>query len=252
METFTHTQDSIIVGSLLGDGYVSNQRKKNWNCYFSKTQTISRRTYVDWHYEQLKPFSLRVYDQPNWSGTRSQDNKGKTFMKSVFVTHCHPAFTALREKWYPNNKKAVPEDIRLDPLSIAIWFFDDGNNSLSTRNCMFATCAFTQRDCEILIEQLRLFDIKAAYSSTRIRVVADSYERFVSLIKPYMIWDVFQHKVAYRDRLLNRLTEAETLAIVSCREEGMKLVEIAKKFGISVSCAHAVSSKKTKPHLWSR
>ena len=45
-------------------------------------------------------------------------------------TISHPELTALRELFYRDRKKIIPETIESflkDPLVIAVWFMDDGN-----------------------------------------------------------------------------------------------------------------------------
>lgn len=255
-QTFTLTQKSIITGSLLGDGSISKKRTKNENSYFCKGQAERRHEYLEWHYQQFQPFSSCLSKSQNAC-------KGKQYGKSVFTTRSHPLFSALRDKWYPNGKKIVPVDIRLDPLAIAVWFFDDGDNCLKRRICNIATCAFSLNEVEILRSQLANFNfitsvkIRKDGRYPRLTILSKSYRDFIDLVRPYMLWDCFGYKVVYRDAYSSLpdgsrklVSEQQILDIVKKREEGWTYKEIGIEFGISQSCAFAVSNKKTKLHLW--
>jgi hypothetical protein len=58
----------------------------------------------------------------------------------------------LYQRWYPNRKKEIPEDLKLTPLICAIWFCDDGcisirKNSLALK---LSTHGFTKNEVEKL------------------------------------------------------------------------------------------------------
>ena len=243
----TAFQKSVITGSLLGDGSLSKPRSANANSLFSKKQAAKRREYINWHFEALKPYSMTI-DSRFVSATKGGEKK---YQQCVISTHCDPIFLELREKWYPNGIKIVPEDVSLDALAIAIWFCDDGDNCLRRRMCHIATCGFERKYCELLVSKLNRFGISSKVTpQNRLAISPCSYKDFIDLIKPHVVWDCFRYKVCYRDRLLNRLTDEETLAIYNMRKAGYSLKEVAKQFGVVETCVSAIANKKTKPHLW--
>jgi hypothetical protein len=84
----------------------------------------------------------------------------------------------------------IPSDLKLDPLSLAVWFMDDGCKS--HRALYLNTQSFN------LISQQRLVDllsedlgIKAALNRDkqywRIRVAVSSVPEFKSLVIPYLL-----------------------------------------------------------------
>jgi hypothetical protein len=55
------------------------------------------------------------------------DNRtAKTYHNTKMQTHRTELFEEQYQRWYPNGKKIVPQDVALTPLSLAIWFADDG------------------------------------------------------------------------------------------------------------------------------
>lgn len=226
---FSFRQQSIINGSLLGDGNLSKIRYKNGNSYFSKPQKAARREYLEWHLSELQPFSSSVGECENFC-------KGKSYRRAYFSTKVSPIFTELREKWYPEGKKIVPRDLVLDPLAIAIWFFDDGSNDVGARTCTFATYSFDKDDCDFLVSQLNRFSLQCYVGDrNRIKTRSGSYKEFVDLIRPYMLWPFFEHKIRYRDAEFEPTTDTEGRKMFELYEAGRTQTEIAAELGKSLS-----------------
>lgn len=134
--TLSQLQQNMLIGSLLGDGcLVANSWKKHYRLMM--VQSHAQKAYIDWKYKQFEEFTLKkpVYKAitNSWS----------------FRTISHPELTKWREIFYPFGKKIIPEninDLLRDPISIAIWYMDDG--SLSSRKDTFIlnTQSFTFED----------------------------------------------------------------------------------------------------------
>jgi transcriptional regulator with XRE-family HTH domain len=238
---FTQEQQSIINGSLLGDGSIGKQRYGN--SHFSKCQSSNRREYLEWHSEKLEPFSCSINEYDNYA-------KGKLYKKTVFTTHASDMFTELRHKWYPEGKKIVPRDLTLDQLSIAIWFFDDGSNCLTDRQCKFATYCFSKNDCEYLSNQLVEHNIKSYITKQNvIGVRAESYKTLIDLISPYMLWDCFEYKIQYKDSNRKFISDEDAYAIVEYYKNGKTQQEIADILGVSINPISSVLRGVRKKHL---
>lgn len=236
---FSFEQQAVIEGSLLGDGHLTKPRGKG-NSAFSKTQTARRREYLDWSHDLLGDYSSSVNEYDSWA-------KGKKYRKSKLICHALPVFTELRNKWYPDGIKIVPRDIVLSPLSIAIWFFDDGSNYVPNRQCKFATYSFTTEDCEVLCKQLMEHKINSYITPKNIiQVRTSSYKTLVDLVRPYMIWDFFKHKIQYRDSELKFTTSDEANEMQKLYSGGMKQTDIAEKLGKSLSVVSNVLRGKRK------
>lgn len=212
---FTNVQNDIIVGSLLGDGSL-HKLYKNSNSSFSKTQSKNRFDYLQWHYDVLQPYSASV--QETFSKEKLIGGKKGVILERQAVEkyHCgyryqtvnHPNWTVLRNEWYPDGTKIVPTNLTLNPLRIAIWFFDDGTNSLSHRTAIFCTQSFTIEEVEFLCHKLEMFNLKSkiftvtsTYTNKKmplIKITKSSYDNLIEIIKPFMLWDCFKHKIDWR------------------------------------------------------
>ena len=183
-------QKSIITGSLLGDGCINNP--EYGNSQFIKNQCLKHRDYLVWHVEQFNPLDVALKDSDNYA-------EGKCYKRCNFTTQTHPYLTMLREQWYPEGKKIVPRSLSLDPLALAVWYFDDGSNYIkrNKHQIKLHTCAFSKEDCEFLITLLhREFGIASRLQKrNRIYIERLSYDIFIDIVSPYMLWDCFRHKI---------------------------------------------------------
>lgn len=61
-------------------------------------------------------------------------------------------FTEERKRWYPNNKKCIPNDFKFSPISLNIWYLSDGTRSsfAKSRRCGLVLCtnAFDKNNIE--------------------------------------------------------------------------------------------------------
>ena len=119
--SLTQEQKSIIIGSVLGDGYLRIVPGRN-NAFLEVNHSINERDYVDWKYQKLKEI---VKSPP-----KLRRGKGRRIAYRFF-TRQHPGLTKLYQKFYRNGKKIVPK-LKLNPLTIAVWFMDDGSKSYKT------------------------------------------------------------------------------------------------------------------------
>ncbi len=119
--SLTQEQKSIIIGSLLGDGYLRIVPGRK-NAFLEINHSISEKDYVDWKHLKLRDL---VKSPPN-----QRIGKGRRIAYRFF-TQQHPELTKLYQKFYRGKEKIVP-DLKLDSLMIAVWFMDDGSKSYKT------------------------------------------------------------------------------------------------------------------------
>jgi hypothetical protein len=119
-QQITERQMEIIRGSLLGDGTMWKTRNENQVSYFSATSVI--KDYAEWKYTELQNLCTRPVL------VRERERKGTKTVAYEVNTASHPIFHGLRHIWYPEGKKIVPEDVAiwLTPLTLAVWYMDDG------------------------------------------------------------------------------------------------------------------------------
>jgi hypothetical protein len=60
-----------------------------------------------------------------------------------------------RNRWYPNERKIVPRDLRLTPTVLLHWFCGDGRGGDSKGTLGFCTDGFSVDDVEFLVDRLQ-------------------------------------------------------------------------------------------------
>lgn len=148
--SFTESQRSIVVGTLLGDGYLRSSGNSNNPSYalvFAHGE--KQREYLEWMKDELKPFVLA--DTPYLHKKTSIHNHAPV---SSYHTICHSWLTELRKAFYPNNIKTVSLDWlnQVDELALAVWYMDDGSLNKRYGTMTFCTNGFTY-DEHLLIQQ---------------------------------------------------------------------------------------------------
>jgi len=142
-------QKKVLIGTLLGDGGL---RFRGTNCRLHIKHSIHQLSLVDYKrrvFRDITSMKVNVFNQV----------VGKTdYSFAEFVTLTHPEFTKFYNLFYSSsNKKIVPEDIEfllVDPLSLAVWFMDDG--SAEYAGASIQTHGFTEDEVEKLIRTIFL------------------------------------------------------------------------------------------------
>lgn len=157
MPILTDRQREIVVGSLLGDAYLSRPAKDTYNSCLRILRSSNDRDYLCWQFDELQ--SLCSVRASISDGSTIDGRTGSEYFFSRFNTRSLPVFTTLRKLWYPQGVKVVPDDLELTPLSIAVWFCDDGC-LYRQRGCLsfsFATDGFDEESTSIAAEQLKTY-----------------------------------------------------------------------------------------------
>ena len=192
LPTLTKTQVEVIHGSLLGDGSLTKPSSNK--SYYVENHCLRQSNYLNWKYLALQPYSCNISERNNQIEYRS------------FSTNY---FAEMERLWYlrggdgnyllANNRrvKIVPH-IELAPLTVTIWFLDDGYNNVKSRTVDLATVAFSLADCEFLSNELKRLGItKVSVSKQRrVTVHTSSYLDFISLVKEEM--DKFSIPLRYK------------------------------------------------------
>ena len=171
----SNRQIEILVGCLLGDAYLTKLGK------IQIEQSDKQKDYIRWKHQELASIS--------YSGLKEvirYDKKDNRVTKSYrFWTRQY--FRGWRDKFYRGNRKIYPTDLAnwISPLSIAIWFMDDGYHK--NKNCILATESFQLEDRQQLIEKLRSYGVEAILRvNGKLRIRSKSLPKFFELVKPYI------------------------------------------------------------------
>lgn len=178
--SLTQTQKSIIIGSILGDGYL-RVIKGRQEAFLEINHTDKQREYVDWKYEQLKSL---VKSPP-----KLRKNNG-TRVAYRFYTRQHPELTELLQLFYQKGVKIIPDGFRINSLILAVWFMDDGSKCRSS-DLYLNTQQFDNESQQKLIYalgelglQVRLNKDKSYF---RLRFIKSSLSKLQVLVRPYII-----------------------------------------------------------------
>jgi hypothetical protein len=151
-DTLTKEQEEIFIGSMLGDGSIC-LAKKGINANFIVKRKSEDRDYLLWEYEQFQQFCRRgPVDEK-----RFDKRTNKYYYGTYFYTRVSPVFTELHKLWYPNGIKCVPQNIKLTPLTMLIWFLDDGWVNIKKTGSIqlgLATDGFLKTEVEYLAKLL--------------------------------------------------------------------------------------------------
>jgi len=140
----------IILGSLLGDGSLKiNECYKN--ARFSFRHSINQKEYFFWKKNELKEISG---ESCFWK------SKIKDGLGGQKLRYQSPAITELTELYDLTHKKGVFKIRRkwlneLTPLSLAIWWLDDGSIIGNGRKGVFCTDHFSYEEQKLLSHYLK-------------------------------------------------------------------------------------------------
>ncbi|TSC62663.1 MAG: homing endonuclease [Parcubacteria group bacterium Greene0416_14] len=139
-------QKAILVGTLLGDGFlqktgVRNARLRLEHGHAQKEYLLWKATHFPklfqgkaTYLERVHPISKKIY---------------KYWRQQSSTT---PELGRWRTLFYPDGKKHIPEtlsEILTDPLSLAVWYMDDGYFDARSKNSYFYLGRVTEHEAEI-------------------------------------------------------------------------------------------------------
>lgn len=186
---FTERQKSIAFGTLLGDGYLRpTGASKSPSYALSFCHGEKQIEYLRWkfyefeHFVATKEFSMRASNFRGNAPTYS------------FNTVSHPFLTDAHRICYPNGKKDVTEEWidNLTPLSLAVWYLDDGSLNRRYHTIVLCTNSFSTKGQLLLIDHLKsTYNISSVLEPRRngqtvIRINASQSKKFISLIEEYV------------------------------------------------------------------
>lgn len=182
------TQSAIIIGSVLGDGYITKLRRTKGSASMEFKYSDKYLGYLNWLYSMLKTIGVGKISS-------HQNNQHR------FITKSSVEIGVYRKIFYPEGKKIVPLNIKellTDPLSLAIWYMDDGTldfRELNHCNIMIATYSFTFEECKLLVGVLaENFGIKASVTKCTMRgkvyprlyIWSKDTTEFLNLVDPFI------------------------------------------------------------------
>lgn len=173
-------QRAILIGSLLGDGTLRRQGTRT-NALFEVNHAFVFKEYVDWKYEQFRAYVLTPPKARKGNGRR---------LAYRFTTRSLPVFTQYYELFYRHGRKSIPQDIALDPVTLAVWFMDDGTKSRSAAYLNTQQCSMPEQEC-LQHVLLSTFGIRTTLNRDRayyrLRITMESTKTLEEIIRPHIL-----------------------------------------------------------------
>jgi len=162
------------------------------NALLEINHCAAQREYVDWKYRELANLVATPPHERDGNGTRRAYR---------FTTRSLPQLMPFFRAFYPEGRKVVPA-VSLSPLTLAVWFMDDGSRSYNT--AYLNTQQFTADEQSALLGMLEAqWAIKGYVNKDkrylRIRLSVESAVRFVEIVRPLLLPE-FEYKLPGRFR----------------------------------------------------
>jgi LAGLIDADG DNA endonuclease family len=150
------------------------------NALLEINHCLEQQAYVDWKYQHLADMVKTPPKARAGNGAR---------VAYRFTTLSLPQLTPYYRAFYRGGDKVVP-DVWLEPMSLAVWFMDDGCKSY--RALYLNTQQFSADDQLRLVGMLKKqWGIDATLNRDkhyyRLRIAVASVQRFKAIVEPYLL-----------------------------------------------------------------
>ena len=179
MGSLTQEQKSLIIGTILGDGYLRIIPRRK-NAFLEVNHSIKQKDYVDWKYSVLQSIVK--------NGPKLRKGNGNR-IACRFYTRCLSEITDSFKYFYKDGKKIIPHDLQINPFSLAVWYMDDG--SRSGGSVYLNTQQFSIEDQNKLQKfLLNQFNINSNLNKDkeykRIRIIRADAKKFCDIIRKFV------------------------------------------------------------------
>ncbi len=211
---FPSHQLDVIIGSLLGDARLECRSvglRHPTSARLRMHHGERQKEYVFWKYDILKNLVSKGPREISWDNPKRNLHEVSWY----FHTTSYEEFGILHGYFYQNGVKILPRDIfdLLTPRMIAVWFMDDGANT--NESFTLNTHGFSED------EQIQIADFLKNKHGVRPTIIKDrtkfklrigrnDYEKFVSIIQPFIIPSMTYKIVNPRNDLSLRLSKGRS------------------------------------------
>lgn len=256
---------SLNAGILLGDGSINgNTTTRREKCFLRMEQSDRRKGWLDWLQSEYKALGVHANVIPiKKKKSPSKMKDGRIVLSGpshLFYTGVSDEFRSLREQWYPGDgKKIVPSNLKLDPLSIAMWFCGDGSAGTSG-SLTFYTNGFTYEEVQFLSVAIRYgigvrtsprkhvrpgeWTLKTIGMAESVKL-RDAISPFVPECCLYKFSGVRHPMISSASMKARALDVKQVLELRRMRNAGKSLSTIARHFGVSTTCIHGIAVGRT-------
>lgn len=208
-------QKQVVDGSLLGDAWIHVQYGIQCRPRLCKSQSqcdhvgVDKISYMHWHCDLFGESLEKV--KPG----KSKGPSGKLYPNYTFRTKSGDIWDEVDRRWYTielidrkvKRTKIVPKDLILTPLSLCVWYMDDGTNNQKDANVELCTEGFTLKEVDMLCGFLKRdlgieshpkkdrHSKKNGDASYKVFVGRESYFQFIDIVKTCHVWYCFKYKI---------------------------------------------------------
>ena len=234
--------DSLILGSMLGDGSVEKPSGLRINYVLSFTQNSKNNKELN--YIKLKFDLISMFYKTN--NIREKHNNTLSFSISTKEKILTEKIRNISR--YENNSRKIPDIKYIDPVVMLFWYLDDGSLSVGeqkrkykstiSRRLKITLCSYTDEDILKFIKDFKnKFDIefKPLKYKGKIKDIGlkkiEEITKFLDLIEPYryLIPEEQQYKfcMCILDENLNKYNKCNVIntGICTCRNKKLDFLE---------------------------
>lgn len=141
--------NALIIGAVLGDAHIQKTQSKTEKCRLRIAHGKDQEFYVYYKYQQLMHFcpSEPKYDKGN------QTWHFYTYYSSEMQKYHDLFYEGAATKKGLRYRKTIRKDLEnwlVDPISLAIWYCDDGSKRINADACRIATNGFNLEEIRCL------------------------------------------------------------------------------------------------------
>jgi hypothetical protein len=186
----TKDEKAALVGMVLGDGYLQKTGRRNARLRLE--HRLDHRTYLEWKTSLLP----RLFQGKPTILTRVHPKTHQSYRCVRHQSNASPDLGKLRTLFYPSGKKHIPdrlEKLLISPLTLAIWYMDDGYYYQRDRCAYLYLGKVSRREAEIAQNALmHKFDIRSTVLDKKTKGFALYFPRheaqkLAALIKSYLV-----------------------------------------------------------------
>lgn len=215
---------SLIFGSLLGDGSLTISDKYR-NARFSFRHSHIQKEYFQWKADELKEITG---NRSQWIQGTEQKPDGWGTVKFRFQSAALPSLTELyrlTHKGTSGHKAKIRRAWlnKLTPLSLAIWWLDDGSLVSDSRQGVLCTDSFDVEEVEILRKYLEVvWHVKTSIGKVgktehcRLWIRStEELKKFLSIIIPHIFVENMLYKIllVYKDPMFQQRWISEVVKL---------------------------------------
>jgi hypothetical protein len=196
-------KQAILVGMILGDAYLQKTGKRNARIRLEHSE--KQKDYLLWKGSQFPEF---------FQGKPRRIERFNPVYKKKYVyfrwqSNASPQIGKFRQIFYQKGKKIIPEELPKflkDPLSLAIWFMDDGYFYRRDKIAYLYLPKYSQEEVGRLLATLKSnFSLEAKVKSKKrgnlvLIFSVQKTKKLISLIKPFIIPSM-KYKISSSDPL---------------------------------------------------